>query len=159
MIAIGDMTFEIQAPGAMDSFSEQQRIIPVAGRVVGVFMRLLGMAPDSDVGKLMGQDVLKVLPQAMPYIGEVFAAMPPGELKAITGTLLARGTANIKGAKVPLFGPGPVDAIDALMAGRTMDMWKLLWHALEVWYPDFFARGRALFVKGERATASMESTT
>ena len=154
MIKIGNNTFEVPAPGAMKSFALQQRILPVAGRVAGVFLRLLGAA-DSDTAKLMDMDVLKVLPQAMPYVGEIFAAMPDGELDTLTRTLL--GQAKCDG--IALFGNPAGDPFDALMAGRTTDTWKLLWYALEVWYPDFFTRGRMFIASAAKEKPSAASTT
>lgn len=150
MIRLGNNVFEVPRPGAMKSFSLQQRILPVFGRVAAVILKLLGMAPDSDFGKLMEQDITKVLPQAIPYIGEIFATMPPGELEFITRELLTGATCD----KMALFGNPAGDPFDALMQGRTTDTWRLLWHALEVWYPDFFSHVGKLIVKGAKESAS-----
>lgn len=161
MIKLGEHTFEVPVPKAMESFAFQQSVLPVAGRVVGALFHFLGMAPGSDVNKLMAQDVTAVLPQALPVLGEVFASMPPGELDKITRKLLGSATATMPDGKtkIALFGNPAGDPFDALMAGRTADTWQLLWHALEVWYPDFFTRGRALFASAKKENQSPASTT
>lgn len=154
MIKIGERTFVVPPPKGMQSFSEQQRILPVAGRIIGVLAHLLGLS-SADAEKLLDSDVLKVLPQAVPHIGEIFAQMPPSELERITRALLS----DAKCDGLPLFGSPGGDAFDLLMQGRTLDTWRLLWHALEVWYPDFFGLARSWFVAGAKANPSGASTT
>ena len=161
MIQLGPDKFEVPAPKGMASFSLQQSIIPVAGRLVAVLATVVRETPrvgkdetsEVDEGlltRLFRSDVLKVLPAALPLLGRVFEEMPPGELERLTRTLL--GDAKCNGS--PLFGGVPgggADYFDAMLQGRTADTWALLWHALQVWYPDFFARVRAL--RGPEAKA------
>jgi hypothetical protein len=154
MIELGKNKFTVPAPSGMRSFALQQRIIPVAGRVAGVFVSLLGQG--AEIATIADMDITKVLPAALPHIGYVFSEMPPGELEWITRELLK----DAKCDGLPLFGSPGGDAFDALMAGRTTDVWRLLWHAVEVWYPDFFARARALTARtDEKANGSEASTT
>lgn len=164
MIRIGNDAFSVPTPGGMRSFALQQRIIPVAGRVASVFLQLVGGA--KDLPSLLEADVLRVLPQAMPHVGEIFASMPPGELEAITRILLGPGPSGEPGAvcdrnglKLPLFGAPGGDTFDMVMQGRTVDTWKLLWHALEVWYPDFFGRARTFLAPGAKEKPSEASAT
>lgn len=149
MIIIGKNKFDVPQPRGMSSFGLQQRVLPVAARIVEVLAYLItGMGGDSkkllgddgkpDLAKLMGGDVLSVLPAALPAIGRVFSEMPDGELEKVTRSLLIESTCD----GVPLFVTGGDDPFDKLMAGRTMDTWRLLWHAIGVWYPDFFALAR-----------------
>lgn len=160
MIQIGKDKFDVPSPAGMRSFSLQQRILPVAGRVVEVFAHLLQLAPGADITKLFDADVLKVLPAAMPHIGRIFSEMQPGELEAITRELLRDATVSQGKAMLPLFGSPGGDVFDAKMQGRTTDTWKLLWYALEAWYPDFFSVGAQLRTQGaEKANPSKESTT
>lgn len=154
MIELGKNKFLVPVPGGMRSFALQQRIIPVAGRVAGVFVSLLGQG--AEVATIADMDIAKVLPATLPHIGHVFSEMAPGELEWITRELLR----DTKCDGLPLFGSPGGDAFDALMQGRTTDTWRLLWHAIEVWYPDFFTRARALTVrKGAKANPSEVSTT
>lgn len=143
MIQIGGKNFHVPQPGGMRSFALTQRLVPVAGRVAGVIMQLVGIK--MDVGDLMEKDVLAVLPRALPHIGEIFAQMQPGDLESIARTLLGDPKTGAPESatcdKVPLFG-GQMDAFEGLMRGRTADTYRLLAHALEVWYPDFFALAR-----------------
>ena len=137
MIELGKNKFVVPPPSGMRSFALQQRIVPVAGRVAGVFVSLLGTGVDvADIGEM---DLTKVLPAALPHVGHIFSEMPPGELEFITRELLRDAKFDGK----PLFNAPGGDAFDSLMQGRTSDTWKLLWHAMEVWYPDFFALVRA----------------
>jgi len=157
MIKIGGNSFDVPAPGGMRSFSLQQRILPVAGRVANVFLQLLsgsGVVSVADLSSVLEADVLRVLPIAMPAIGEIFSTMPKGELEGITRELLGDATCD----KVPLFGSPKGDAFDLMMQGRTLDTWRLLWYAMEVWYPDFFARA-AKFLGGVKANLSGTSST
>jgi hypothetical protein len=126
----------------MDSFRFQQRIIPVAGRLVGVLLGLMKKLPQTeeyDLETLMAGDVASVLPAALPALGQVFAEMPDGELERITKTLLADATVDHAGIKGPLFGGPSGGLFDTVMRGRNVETWQLLWHAMGVWYPDFFA--------------------
>lgn len=146
MIELGKEKFVVPQPKGMASFALQQRVLPVAGRVVEVIASLL--AANGEIknflddkgqftaGKLLGGDILKVIPSALPAMGRVFSEMPPGELEALTRALLREATCD----GVRLFHEsGGEDPFDLIMKGRTMDTWKLLWHAIGVWYPDFFA--------------------
>lgn len=141
----GEKQFTVPSPGAIESFSLQQRILPVASRIVNVLLNVLaatGSDVDSmskDLGSILEQDVVRVLPIAMPSLGQVFSEMPEGELEKLTKALLAKASVEVTGKGVPLFGGPGGGAFELFMVGRTLETWKLLWHALEVWYPDFFA--------------------
>lgn len=143
MIKLGTQDFHVPPPSGGETFDFQQRIIPVFGRLVGILGALQRVDLKDGWDALKVEDIMTVLPSAMPMLGEVFGQMPPGELGAIRRILLAKATCG----KVPLFGSPGGDAFDGLMAGRTMDVWKLMWHALEVWYPDFFGGARALLAR------------
>jgi hypothetical protein len=164
MIKIGERSFTVPPPGGMRSFALQQRILPIATRVATVFIRLIGAAP-GDLTKILESDVMRVLPQALPQVGEIFAQMAPGELEAVTRTLLGDPKTGAQPwevalcDKAPLFGSPGGDSFDGVMAGRTTDTWRLLWHALEIWYPDFFASARALFAKGAKPVNHSEELT
>lgn len=158
MIKLGEHTFNVPAPGGMRSFALQQRIIPVAGRVANVFLQLLkatGVTELTNIKALIESDVMRLLPEALPALGQIFASMPPGELEAITREMLRDATCD----KKALFGGPAGDLFEGRMQGRTLDTWKLLWHALEAWYPDFFNLGTGLSATGAKATPSAESST
>lgn len=145
-VKIGDRIFNVPQPYAMKSFALQQRIIPVFSRVVAVIANVVRFLPDDggviDVEKLLDTlDLEKILPAAMPHIGLIFSEMPRNELQELTAELLGDATCHVQeGVDVPLFGgPAGGNAFDTMMQGRTVDIWRLLLHALGVWYPDFFA--------------------
>lgn len=147
MIKLGTDTFIVPAPSGMRSFALQQRIIPIAGSIATIFAQLLGgvvAAGNFNLGDLLKADVVRVLPQAMPFIGRVFSDMPDGELERLTREMLRDATWSRGGMKaLPLFGSSGGDSFDTVMQGRSTEIWQLLWYALEVWYPDFFALGAA----------------
>lgn len=152
MITLSGRTYTVPPPTGMRSFALQQRILPVASRIASVFAHLLGVA---GAGKLLDADIASVLPSALPHLGAVFADMPAGELEAITRELLRDTTVD----KMPLFGSPGGDLFDAYMRGHTLDVWMLLWHALEVWYPDFFTHARSLLARQSQEKPSSESST
>lgn len=159
MIRLGKDVFNIPVPSGMRSFSLQQKILPVAGRVAKVILHFVG--GKKNVTELFEQDVLNVLPAALPYVGEIFAEMPEGELEKITRILLGPSANGLPGATMnnkQLFGGPDGDLFDSYMQGRTIETWQLLWHALEVWYPDFFTRARSLLVTGAKENPSEESS-
>lgn len=145
-IKLGAQTFHVPPPGGMRSFSLQQRIWPVAARLgaaIAPLVPILLASEKATLKELDLEDALRVIPDALPRLGEVFAAMPPGELEWITRQLLSQATFG----KAPLFGSPDGDAFDGIMAGRTLDTWRLLAHAMEVWYPDFFGGARGLLAR------------
>lgn len=154
---IGDREYLVPTPPGMRSFALQQRIWPVAARLGAALAPLIPAWMSAE--KLSDLDVAelaKLLPQSLPLLGEVFAAMAPGELEGITRELLRDAKCN--GAA--LFGSQKGDAFDGLMQGRTMETWKLLLHAMEVWYPDFFGGARGLLaLRSAKESPSAGSST
>ena len=163
MIELGGKQYVVPQPGGMRTFAFQQRILPVVGRVANVFIPLLGL--EGGLSGLAEKDVTDVLPVALPRLGEIFSSMPPGELEAIARILLgdpkfgAQPGETATCGKVPLFGSPGGDAFDSLMKGRTADVWKLLWHAIQVWYPDFFSLARSSLAREQGEKVSKGSTT
>lgn len=164
MITLGHNRFDVPTPPAMRSFALQQRILPVAGRLIGAVIQAMGLdaAVLKNLSNLLEVDILKAIPAAGPALAEVFAAMPPNEIEVLTRELLRDAKFSLapnQDPKLALFGSKEGDAFDGIMQGRTWDTWKLLAHALEVWYPDFFARARALTARKEKAKPSEVSST
>jgi hypothetical protein len=157
MITIGHDRFEVPVPFGMATFAFQQQIIPVAGKLIGAVMGLTG---GHSLGSLLDADVLA---DALPQLSRVFSDMKPGELEAITRTLLKDAVwlkAGGPKAGLKLFGEAGGDVFDTAFRGRTLDGWKLLWHAVQVWYPDFFALLGGLRAQpGAKAAPSEASTT
>lgn len=149
---IGEQEFTVPSPGGMRSFALQQRIWPVAARLGAAASPLIPLWVSA--GAVGIDDLLAAIPQALPLLGEVFAAMPPNELEAITRELLR----DAKCGTMPLFGSPKGDAFDGLMAGRTLDTWKLLAHAMEVWYPDFFGGARGLLARRAASAKASEAS-
>lgn len=159
MIDISGRRYVVNPPMGMRSFALQQRILPIAGRMVGALFTFVG---DGDVTKLLDQDLTKALPAALPILGDVFASMPAGELEWLTRELLSDTTVEAREFKGKLFGGAAGDLFDAVMQGRHVEVWQLLWHALQVWYPDFFGlvqRSGAVLRAANGSSASTTSPT
>jgi hypothetical protein len=157
VIKIGDYSYTISTPPAMRTFALQQRIAPVLGRVIGVVMQIAGKV---DIKELGDKDVAEALPLAAPALGEIFAAMPEGELEALTKELLRDVTVSGWGGaqNVQLFN-GTGGAFDSVFQGKSLEVWQLLWHALKVWYPDFFSRVAVLRGGARKESGSKDSST
>lgn len=120
---IGKDVFEIGPMPALRSFTLQARIAPALAEVAGALARTGGSV---DLGAV---DVEALA----PAVGRFFSKLPEPELEVVVRALLS----NAKMNGLPLF-TGAGDPVDALLAGRVLDVWKLLWFALQENYPDFF---------------------
>lgn len=164
MIVIGKDKYEVKPPNALRSWALQQSIFPAAGNVVAAVAQGLGAVADGklDVKRLLELDLTKFLPAMLPQLGAVFARMPPGELERLLRVLLGdpkQGGESATRNGVALFSGSDGDAIDLLLRGQHVVMWKLFLHALEVWYPDFFGLVQPFIAAGKEAQASAESST
>lgn len=154
-LAIGVDVFALSPMPAMRSFVLQPRVVPIATEVVtlafGVARELMDDgATNLDLQALLASDV--DLSKVSEAIGKVCAKLPSQELDGLTRDLLAGSTMN----GTPLFAPvaGGGDPIDVLLRGRTLDIWRLLWHAVKVNYWDFFV---ALGASGRRQSGASPS--
>lgn len=149
VVRIGDDEFDIPAPRGMSSFALQQRVVPIftlIGEVLTSFLSIDNLPTQAD-GKLDLEkvDLGAVLPKVLPALGNAFRKLPAGELEAVTRELLADTMVRVGGktwmrlfGSVPGLGDQSPDKFDDLFAGRAVDVWRLMWEALKVWYPDFF---------------------
>ena len=162
-VKIGDNLFAVTPLTAMRSLILTPRIGPVVAEAGALFFGLL-----RDLTKTKGKEEEAQLSVAAlleaevdvdkiaASLGRIFGKLPPAELEAITRTLLAGSTID----GVQLFGAvqGDGDIFDVKMRGRTLDVWKLLWHALHVNYPDFFEIVRPFVGSGKKDVSSSSST-
>lgn len=165
MLILGKQKFVVPRPRHMRTFALQQRLFPVAGNLAAVFVTIIGK---TDLKKIKEAEITASLPQALPQLGRVFADMPAGELEQLTRILLGDPKEGATAAEIatmddmPLWAPsGAVggDPFDIFLAGRTWDTWKLLAHAMEVWYPDFFALVQPLIASVKKVNPSAGSST
>lgn len=132
-ITLGSNLFCVPALPAMRAFALQPRVAPAVATLVATLGEMGGTLAEMDVAALG------------PAMSKFCAALPAAELEAVTRELLADAT--VDGVQLlPVF--------DAKMRGRTMDTWRLLWHALKVNYPDFFGLLAARRAGGEAASPS-----
>ena len=156
-IKIGPRTFEVPPPPGMESFALQERIFPILSRVANVVLHAIAANGKmiTKLADLFEEDVLKSLPGIVMKIGPVFSEMPRGELEWLTRTLLKNATFDGK----PLFGDPLGDAFGPIFQGKNLEIWKLLWYAAKVWYPDFFALADAFGAKAKASAASPSATS
>jgi len=138
-LQIGDRLYNVQPLTAMRSFVLQPRLAPVVAEAAALFFGVArgvaGGDTEISVAALLEADVdLDKLVQAFGRIAE---KLPPRELEDITRQLLAGATCNEQLLFAAVQGAG--DPFDVLMRGRALETWRLLWHAVRVNYPDFFA--------------------
>jgi hypothetical protein len=121
---LGSNVFCVVPLPAMRAFALQPRVAPALAALASAVGGVKGDLGDLDVTALG------------PAMAQFCAALPSTELEAVTRELLAGCTVD----GLPLFGEaGAPGVFDHKMRGRTLDVWRLLWHAVKVNYPDFFA--------------------
>lgn len=144
-IKLGTNIFNVTPLPALKSFVLQPRLAPAVVEVFGA----LGMA--ASAGDIGGVDISVLA----PMVGSFFSKLPAAELELVLRELL--GTATMDGT--PLFTANG-NPFDVLMRGRMLDVWKLLWHAVRVNYPDFLGLlGASGEAKGPMVSPSGGSTT
>lgn len=132
-IVLGQDTFTVSPLPAMDSFAMQSRIAPIVVELLALAAALLqaggeALSEKTDLGKV---DLSKLdMGTIGPAVARICKAMPAPELRAVTTELLQSATINGQ-LLAPMF--------DLKMQGRTVDTWRLLFFAVRVNYPDFFA--------------------
>jgi len=161
-VNIGGDVFTVNPLAGERSFLLQPKLAPAVSEIVRLavlFFRAVGAAGESAdaenevPAEKMAAAAETVLDEASDIIARLCAKLGP-DLQPIMRELLAGATMNGK----PLYGqPGAGNPIDGLMRGRTMDMWKLLAHAMTVSYPDFFGLLRAF--RGAKKAAPSETPT
>jgi hypothetical protein len=127
-IVLGENRFRVLPLPAMRSFVLQAKIGPALAEVANVFGALKGNLADNDFSSIA------------PAVAGFFTRLGVEQLEEVTKALLQDATMDGK----PLFSASG-NPFDLYMQGRTMHTWQLLWFAIEVNYPDFFA---ALAAKG-----------
>lgn len=126
----------------MATFLLQPLIAPPLIEVIGTLvpMMMSGVPIDLDT-----TDVAELIPALSKFFGK----LNKKDLETITRDLLNGATCD----GVQLFrDDGKGDPFNAIMMGRTIDTWKLLFRSMQVNYPDFFG----LFGAKEKSPAAEE---
>lgn len=163
-IKLGAETFTVNALLAEDSFDLQPKLLPVLPDMLELYamfaQEFLSLAEEKGLdGDVPVEEVLDkglaLLARASPIISRLCSKLAPDELRYIRRTLLAGATCNGK----PLYGgaTGQGNAIDFILQGRTLDMWRLQVFAVRVSYPDFFGLLAALRKKPPQPDAPSET--
>jgi len=125
---IGDHLYSITPLPALASFTLQADLAPALAAVAGA----------------VGGDLASLEVEAMAKAaGAFFAALPRDKFSNVVRELLS----PVLRDGAPLF-TSAGNPFDVVMAGSTLDTWKLLLAALEVNYPDFFGALAALRAAG-----------
>ena len=152
-IKIGNDVFTVEPLLGESSFLLQPLLVPILADVAalyGLFTSAVvdlvglkeGVTPEGVAAAKakLDQNVMSLLPEvqpalekAGPIIARLCAKLPAADLQHIMRTLLKGATFN--GQQLYTAQGNPIDIV---MRGRTLDVWRLLIHALEVSYPDFF---------------------
>jgi len=146
-VKVGDRLYQIEALPALRAFTLQSKVAPIAIEIVdglgGVLKNVKGTLKD-----FLEQNVLDLLPLATPVLSRVFAKLTETDLEEITKTLLWNTRCNGQ----CLFTQEGSGSFDVVMRGRPMETWQLLFHAIQVNYPDFFemfaGKGKAVPAQG-----------
>ena len=155
---IGGRNFVVKPIGALQSFALQPLLAPAVGRALGIVLSLVGdedgLSLDSlDIDELVKRpDVLKVLGADA---GSILSSIRPADLLAVTRGLLVETTCD----EMPLWPTGDDKKFNELFAGRTMELWMLLWFAVQENYPDFFRRGAGSGARSKAPAPSETSST
>lgn len=147
---IGDHLYGVEPLPAMRAFILQPKIAPAMSEVARAISQVIG---SRNIGLLMVGDT-DVLDAIGACVTKFCETLPPKELEAITRDLLWSATRD----NIPLFTSNG-DTFDVVMRGHTMDVWKLLYLALEANYPDFFDVIGGFVKKLQAASPSEESST
>jgi len=154
-LVLGGNVFVVNPLSALRSFALQPRIAPPLAEVFGVLASLkttvqsagnaLEMADKVGIENLLDADI--DIESVIPVVGRFFSKLPADELMSLVRELLSGATMD----NIPLFTANG-DPFDVKMRGRTMDTWKLMWHAIKVNFPDFFGLlGASVGAKQEEA--------
>jgi hypothetical protein len=158
-IKIRDKVFEVNPLLVEDSFDLQPDLMPVLpeiGQLIALFFgdvskfAALDKQDDAATSPEEKSDILRqfaeeggaMLAKASPILGRISKALPADRLRHIRRTLLRDATCG----GVQLYGTSPRegDAINVLLAGRVIDVWRLLLFAVQISYPDFFEMAASL---------------
>jgi hypothetical protein len=124
----------------------------------GLMLQLAGKDSDGNVDKAIEkvESDPALLSGFMGGIGHVIASFKPADLKAIVHGLLYKGSLAIDGFPVwPEEGNN--ERFNQVFAGRTRDLWEILFFAVQENYPDFLGGSRA--ASGEKSKAESPSGT
>lgn len=135
---IGGRQVTVSPMNAWDTYLLEPEIAPLVMDVAPV---ILAARVDG------GVDVDAALREAVPALGRICARLPREKLKALTEQLLFASLVDGR----PL-----LENFNALFSGRTLELWQILYFALEVNYPDFFTRLRG-FDAGRKAPDASEA--
>jgi hypothetical protein len=166
-LKIGNDVFTVSPLAGESSFLLQPKILPLlpdVGALVSLFATAMAAAPSApddatEEAKALasGAQVAAAtgfLAEAAVVVARLCAKMPSADLKEVMRTLLEGATMN-----GTLLYTGQGNPINVLMQGRTIDIWRLLAHALKVSYPDFFGLLGAFRGRVGKAGASATSST
>lgn len=160
---VNGRVISLQPIPAMESFALQPLLAPAVGKILGIVIGFLGNDDGLSLETISLDTVISsarafppaVLSGLISEAASIFGAIKPSDLKTILRGLLYGGIATVDG--VPMWPVAGDDAkFNALFAGRTRDLWLILFFAVQENYPDFFPRPAE---KGGTPVASPSKTS
>lgn len=166
-LTIGNDVFTVSPLSGERSFLLQPKILPLlpdVGALVSMFAQAMAAAPSAPddataeakaaaSGAQMAA-ATSFLSEANEVVMRLCAKMPATDLREVMRALLDGATMN--GTMLYTAQGNP---IDVLMQGRTIDLWRVLAHALKVSYPDFFGLLGAFRGRVKQVVSSATSST
>ena len=119
----GEFDIQIRMIPARQAFGLSKDVAQVAAQVLGALGKLGTKSLDVDLATIG------------PELGAALAGIESAKLDALMIGLLAKSEAKVNGAWLPL-----LDVVDDVFAGRIVDLYTVLFEAVRLNYPDFFAR-------------------
>lgn len=154
ILKVGEHIFIVPPIKATDAFYLEPLLAPAVSETLGAAALVAASVGKSDIGKLDIGDL--PIASLQPVIESLCGKLGPDRLRTVTRSLLTGATMD----GVLLYGAGgAVDLIDTKLRGKTTVIWRLLWKAVQVNYPDFFDLLDGLRAAGKEANPSQASTT
>jgi len=149
-LKIGDDVFVVSPLLGEESFLLQPKLMPIVADCITAFVAMQENVAEG------GLDYAALAGKLSPLVQSIAAKLPMEDLRFIMRSLLRGATMNGKLLYAQDGAP-----INVLLQQRSLDVWRLLFHAVKVSYPDFFQAARRVFagVAAQAAAPSATSTT
>ena len=147
-LKIGDDVFVVSPLLGEESFLLQPKLMPIVADCMTGFFAMHEKVADGQL------DYVALADKLSPLVQSIASKLPIEELRFIMRALLRGATMNGQQLYTPAGNP-----IDVLLQQRSLDVWRLLFHAVKVSYPDFFQAARRVLAGAAAAQPASSSAT
>lgn len=141
---INGRTYTLSPIPALQSFALQPLLAPIVGRLLGLILAVVGNDDSLSLDSISISNLMAAAPNLAPELGAALGSLKPADLVTLLRGLLGGASVDVgAGIAVPLWPTSDDKRFNALFAGRTRDLWLLLWFAITENYPDFFPKALA----------------